>query len=267
MTHTGIKPFQCPHCDKAFSLKTSLNTHIRLHTGEKPYKCSACGRDFSDASSCRRHVKSHEGKKPHVCTKPGCRRKFIAADSLQAHMFEHEEEEAVMQRRITRKQSKQMKEEKKEVAPILPVPVLFIVENQEVKSAFVAPVVAQTTPMDIQMSAPQDIKENAAVRDEMNSYSDNRSFAFKAEHFSPWAPEAVDYLADDTVDSYSPASSTPFRDSFSPDRMFSPTSDSGSSDGDLTPVNIMNTVDAAPNDNSSRWGHGSSLSLEVDFGF
>ncbi|CAL4090726.1 unnamed protein product, partial [Meganyctiphanes norvegica] len=38
MIHTGEKPYQCNHCDKAFLTKSYLIEHQRRHTGEKPQK-------------------------------------------------------------------------------------------------------------------------------------------------------------------------------------------------------------------------------------
>ena len=34
-THTGEKPYQCNHCDNAFSLNDHLTNHMRTHTGER----------------------------------------------------------------------------------------------------------------------------------------------------------------------------------------------------------------------------------------
>nr|XP_027222736.1 zinc finger protein 260-like [Penaeus vannamei] len=41
-THSGEKPFLCPHCPCRFSSKGYLKNHVRVHTGEKPYACSMC---------------------------------------------------------------------------------------------------------------------------------------------------------------------------------------------------------------------------------
>ena len=37
--HTGDKPQECSHCDKAFSRKGYLKIQLRMHIGEKYYKC------------------------------------------------------------------------------------------------------------------------------------------------------------------------------------------------------------------------------------
>ncbi|XP_037796504.1 zinc finger protein 37-like [Penaeus monodon] len=41
-THTGEKPFACPHCPYRCSKNINLKIHIRTHTGEKPYVCPKC---------------------------------------------------------------------------------------------------------------------------------------------------------------------------------------------------------------------------------
>ena len=43
-THTGEKPYQCPHCEACFTRPRGLRDHLRIHTGERPYECTVCHR-------------------------------------------------------------------------------------------------------------------------------------------------------------------------------------------------------------------------------
>ena len=45
--HTGIKPYQCNQCDKAYIEKGKLLIHQRIHTGIKPYQCNQCDKAFT----------------------------------------------------------------------------------------------------------------------------------------------------------------------------------------------------------------------------
>ncbi|MFN9940940.1 MAG: C2H2-type zinc finger protein, partial [bacterium] len=42
--HSGLKPYKCVHCEKAFAQKATLQNHVRVHTGEKPFNCLQCSK-------------------------------------------------------------------------------------------------------------------------------------------------------------------------------------------------------------------------------
>eukprot|EP00474_Spongospora_subterranea_P001618 CRZ02076.1 hypothetical protein [Spongospora subterranea] len=52
--HSGTHA--CPYCPKRFQY-CHLQDHIRSHTGEKPFRCPHCKKFFSRNSTMRRHVK------------------------------------------------------------------------------------------------------------------------------------------------------------------------------------------------------------------
>ena len=95
---TGEKPFICPYsnCDKRFTEKGNLNTHIRIHTGEKTYKCEFpdCGKTFTTQGHLKDHTRRHNNERykeninrPYVC--PSCGAAFLRSGTLKVHIRKH----------------------------------------------------------------------------------------------------------------------------------------------------------------------------------
>jgi KRAB domain-containing zinc finger protein len=56
------KKFLCHLCSRSFTLKTSLNSHIRYHSIEKKFKCKICDRAVAKESTLARHLNVHYRK-------------------------------------------------------------------------------------------------------------------------------------------------------------------------------------------------------------
>lgn len=51
--------FECEVCKAMFTRKHSLMVHLCIHSGLRPFPCSGCGKAFSTSSQAQRHARMH----------------------------------------------------------------------------------------------------------------------------------------------------------------------------------------------------------------
>ena len=90
---TQIDSFTCKTCDKVFTLKCNLKTHIAaVHDGKKPYKCDICDLKFATNGNKNRHmaagINAHKTFKEIICKKicKICDKPFPSNAQLKNHI-------------------------------------------------------------------------------------------------------------------------------------------------------------------------------------
>ncbi|XP_076005571.1 uncharacterized protein znf366 isoform X2 [Genypterus blacodes] len=86
--HNGIKPHGCHLCGKLFKQLSHLHTHLLTHRGMRPHKCKVCHKAFTQTSHLKRHMMQHSDVKPYSCSV--CGRGFAYPSELKAHELKHE---------------------------------------------------------------------------------------------------------------------------------------------------------------------------------
>ena len=90
--HLNKREHQCPHCDKAFNIKTTLRLHMmNAHRTEggpiRKCICETCGKAVRDKHDLKRHVEIHLNKKEYKC--PQCDKSFNTKVYLRVHLRTH----------------------------------------------------------------------------------------------------------------------------------------------------------------------------------
>ena len=85
--------FLCPCCQKEFTQKVNLRTHIESVHEKKRHKCDQCEKDFAGESGLRYHkLTKHEGKKININKKqcPHCKKSFKTGGDYNQHLLTHQ---------------------------------------------------------------------------------------------------------------------------------------------------------------------------------
>ena len=77
----------CNICNKNFSTKDGLRTHLNIHDETKAFKCEICTTAFSKKSHLVQHALIHRGTKPYICSV--CNRGFNRPANLTRHAKVH----------------------------------------------------------------------------------------------------------------------------------------------------------------------------------
>ena len=58
---TEVRNFKCEECSEAFKTKQHLDRHMTTHTGEKPFACPHCDYRTARKDDLKKHIKSVHG--------------------------------------------------------------------------------------------------------------------------------------------------------------------------------------------------------------
>lgn len=66
-THTGLQPFTCPICRRAFNQKANMQRHQLIHNAERAFRCDTCSKTFTQPQTLKAHMVVHAESKPYRC--------------------------------------------------------------------------------------------------------------------------------------------------------------------------------------------------------
>ena len=74
--------FKCDQCEKEFSSKSNLNTHIKTHNSAVQ-KCNQCGKTYTTETNLKRHIAHMHSEKRLECDE--CEKRFSTISRLNSH--------------------------------------------------------------------------------------------------------------------------------------------------------------------------------------
>ncbi|XP_028290702.1 zinc finger protein 90-like isoform X2 [Gouania willdenowi] len=87
--HSGVKPYRCDLCPKAYMRTNDLEHHKKVVHADggallpSSLLCDFCGKEFKCRSQLSVHFQTHTGERPHLCDV--CGRKFARKYQLKRH--------------------------------------------------------------------------------------------------------------------------------------------------------------------------------------
>ncbi|XP_046569811.1 protein odd-skipped-related 2-like isoform X2 [Haliotis rubra] len=89
--HSKEKPFKCMECGKGFCQSRTLAVHKALHIQSLPgHSCPSCEKSFSQRSNLKTHLLTHSNDKQYSCRV--CAKIFRRNSDLRRHIAMHKEE-------------------------------------------------------------------------------------------------------------------------------------------------------------------------------
>lgn len=89
VVHVNEAIFTCPYCDKKFSRKANLTSHLNVHSEDKKFECDICGLKLKTKGNLRVHKKIHS-EDFVSCTI--CGKQFKTQNQLTNHKISHSDE-------------------------------------------------------------------------------------------------------------------------------------------------------------------------------
>ena len=83
-----VKPWRCAECPSTFTVKSTLNTHMkRFHGNKEIFQCEQCPSSFTQKDYLKQHEKTHLGIKPFKCDQ--CEVSYSLKFTLEKHQVIH----------------------------------------------------------------------------------------------------------------------------------------------------------------------------------